>query len=147
MSLTNEDLQAIAQLLQPIQSDVQNMKADVQNMKVDVQNMKADVQNMKADIQNMKADIQEVKGRVENVEKDVQNVERHLTGVELMLENETNHNIQLLAENHINLIDKLNQAIKVADKTLMYEVQLSSVKFRVDSLEKEMAKVKKEIAL
>ncbi len=133
MSLTNEDLQAIVRLLKPIQSDMQEVKSRMENVE----------QRMKT-IEN---DIREVKSCIENVENNVQNVERHLTGVELALENETNHNIQLLAENHMNLIDKLNQSIKVADKTLMYEVQLSSVKFRIDSLEKEMAKVKKDMAL
>ncbi len=133
MSLTDEDLQAIARLLKPIQSDIQEVKGHMENVE----------QRMKT-IEN---DIREVKSCIENVENNVQNVERHLTGVELALENETNHNIQLLAENHMNLIDKLNQSIKVADKTLMYEVQLSSVKFRIDSLEKEMAKVKKDMAL
>ncbi|MCI8718466.1 MAG: hypothetical protein HFH64_09945 [Lachnospiraceae bacterium] len=133
MSLTDEDLQAIARLLKPIQSDMQEVKGHMENVE----------QRMKT-IEN---DIREVKSCIENVENNVQNVERHLTGVELALENETNHNIQLLAENHMNLIDKLNQSIKVADKTLMYEVQLSSVKFRIDSLEKEMAKVKKDMAL
>ncbi len=133
MSLTDEDLQAIVRLLKPIQSDMQEVKSRMENVE----------QRMKT-IEN---DIREVKSCIENVENNVQNVERHLTGVELALENETNHNIQLLAENHMNLIDKLNQSIKVADKTLMYEVQLSSVKFRIDSLEKEMAKVKKDMAL
>ncbi len=133
MSLTDEDLQAIARLLKPVQSDMQEVKGRMENVE----------QRMKT-IEN---DIREVKSCIENVENNVQNVERHLTGVELALENETNHNIQLLAENHMNLIDKLNQSIKVADKTLMYEVQLSSVKFRIDSLEKEMAKVKKDMAL
>lgn len=133
MSLTDEDLQAIVRLLKPIQSDMQEVKGHMENVE----------QRMKT-IEN---DIREVKSCIENVENNVQNVERHLTGVELALENETNHNIQLLAENHMNLIDKLNQSIKVADKTLMYEVQLSSVKFRIDSLEKEMAKVKKDMAL
>ncbi|MEY8328705.1 hypothetical protein AALB81_05080 [Lachnospiraceae bacterium 48-33] len=133
MSLTDEDLQAIARLLKPIQSDMQEVKGHMENVE----------QRMKT-IEN---DIREVKSCIENVENNVQNVERHLTSVELALENETNHNIQLLAENHMNLIDKLNQSIKVADKTLMYEVQLSSVKFRIDSLEKEMAKVKKDMAL
>lgn len=133
MSLTDEDLQAIARLLKPIQSDMQEVKGHMENVE----------QRMKT-IEN---DIRVVKSCIENVENNVQNVERHLTSVELALENETNHNIQLLAENHMNLIDKLNQSIKVADKTLMYEVQLSSVKFRIDSLEKEMAKVKKDMAL
>ena len=68
------------------------------------------------------------------------------TNIELTLENETNRNIQLLAENHITLIDKLNQSIKVADKTLMFEVQMTSLKSRIDHLEKEVTEIKNNIA-
>lgn len=74
------------------------------------------------------------------------NLERRTTNIELTIENETNRNIQLLAENHITLIDKLNQAIKVADKTLMYEVQMTSLKSRLEHLEKEVAEMKKATA-
>ena len=59
---------------------------------------------------------------------------------------ETNHNIQLIAENHMNLVDKLNQAIHVSDKTLLYEVQVSTLKSKVEHLEKEIAEIKKTIA-
>lgn len=133
MSLTDKDLQAIGLLLQPIQSDMQQVKGCIDNIE--------------QRITMIENDIQEVKRTIGTMENNTQNIERHLTGMELSLENETNHNIQLLAENHMNLIDKLNQSIKVADKTLMYEVQLSSVKFRIDSLEQEMESIKKEITL
>lgn len=73
-------------------------------------------------------------------------IERRTTNIELTIENETNRNIQLLAENHLTLIDKLNQAIKVADKTLMYEVQMTSLKSRLEHLEKEVAEMKKATA-
>jgi len=76
----------------------------------------------------------------------IENLEQRITNIELTIENETNHNIQLLAENHITLIDKLNQSIKVADKTLMYEVQMTSLKSRIDLLEKEMVTIKNQIA-
>lgn len=69
-------------------------------------------------------------------------IERRTTNIELTIENETNRNIQLLAENHITLIDKLNQTIKVADKTLMYEVQMTSLKSRLELLEKEVSNLK-----
>ena len=69
-------------------------------------------------------------------------IERRTTNIELTIENETNRNIQLLAENHITLIDKLNQAIKVADKTLMYEVLMTSLKSRLELLEKEVSNLK-----
>lgn len=76
----------------------------------------------------------------------LEKLEQRTTNIELTIENETNRNIQLLAENHITLIDKLNQSIKVADKTLMYEVQMTSLKSRVDLLEKELASIKSQIA-
>ena len=40
MALTNDDLQAIAQLIQPLKDDMQDMKDDMQGMKDDMQNMK-----------------------------------------------------------------------------------------------------------
>lgn len=97
-----------------------------------MQDMKGDMQGMKDDIQGMKDDIQAVKQKV--------------SALELMIENETNHNIQLLAENHINLVDKLNQAIRVQDKSILYEVQVSGLKAKVDALEKEIAEIKTKIA-
>ena len=84
--------------------------------------------------------------KLNTLESETQELKRRTTNIELTLENETNHNIQLLAENHITLIDKLNQAIKVADKTLMYEVQMTSLKSRLEHLEKEVAEMKKVIA-
>ena len=83
---------------------------------------------------------------LETIYNDMQFVKQKVTSLELRLENETNHNIQLLAENHINLIDKLNEAIKVSDKTLLYEVQVSTLKSKVEYLEKEIAEIKSKIA-
>lgn len=80
--------------------------------------------------------------KLDTLGEEVQELKRRTTGIELTLKNETNRNIQLLAENHITLIDKLNQAIKVADKTLMYEVQMTSLRSRLELLEKEVAAIK-----
>lgn len=101
MALTKEDLQAIAELFEPIKTDMKEQ---------------------------------------------LNNIEQRLTRIELTLENETNHNIQLLAENHMNLVDKLNQAIRVSDKTLLYEVQVSSLKSKIEHLEKEINDIKNKIA-
>ncbi len=69
-----------------------------------------------------------------------------VAGIELHLENKTDKNIQLLAENHSNLIDKLNQAIKVSDKTTLYEIQVNILKSKVEQLERDVANLKKHIA-
>lgn len=80
------------------------------------------------------------------LQDDINTIKQKVTNLELTLENETNHNIQLLAENHMNLIDKLNQAISVSDKTLLYEVQVSTLKSKVEHLENEIADIKNRIA-
>ncbi len=61
-----------------------------------------------------------------------------ISNIELHLENVTDRNIQLLAENHSNLVDKLNQAIPVADKNLTYEVKVNYLLERVSTLEKKV---------
>lgn len=84
--------------------------------------------------------------KVDDLTQRTAKLEQSVSEIKVTLENETNHNIQLLAENHCDLVDKLNQAIPVADKALLNEVQISGLRIRVDSLEKEVAEMKDRIA-
>ncbi len=108
--------------------------------------VKQDVADLKQDMTEVKQDMTEVKQDMTEVKQDVADLKQDVTEMKLSLENETNHNIQLLAENHCDLVDKLNQAIPVADKALLNEVQISGLRIRVDSLEKEVAEMKDRIA-
>lgn len=127
----SQKLDMILSQFQGFQADMEIMKADMQNMKADIQNMKADIQNMKTDIQNMKADIQ-------NMKADIQDLKIRVTNIELHLENTTDKNIKLLAENHLTLVDKLNEAIKVSDNTKLYEMKVNLLTERVDKLEQKV---------
>jgi len=100
----NEKLDFIVQCLTIIVSDVNTLKSDVSTLKSDVSTLKSDVSTL-----NLRFD------KLENQQKAMQ----------LHLENETDRNIAILAENHINIIDKLNQAIPAADKNLIYEVKMN----------------------
>lgn len=74
------------------------------------------------------------------------NLERRTTGIELHIENVTDKNIQLIAENFIELTNKLNQAIPVADKNLAYEVKVNYLVSEVEKLKQEIAELKNKIA-
>ncbi|EOS81991.1 hypothetical protein C817_00162 [Dorea sp. 5-2] len=82
MALTNEDLQAINSLLEPIRNEIKS--------------------------------------------------------IELTLENETNRNIQIIAEGHLDLVHKLDDALKVENEKEM-------LLLRVNHLENELRKVKERI--
>lgn len=98
----------------------------------EIQNMKSDMQDMKSDMQSMKSEIQETK--------------QHTRNIELHLENGTDKNIQLIAENFIELTKKLNQAIPAADKNLAYEIKVNYLIEKVQVLEKEVSELKSKIA-
>lgn len=52
--------------------------------------------------------------RLENVEKEINNIQKEVTGIKVTLENETNRNIRVIAEGHLDLSRKLNEAMRIA---------------------------------
>ncbi|MCI8326772.1 MAG: hypothetical protein HFI37_03245 [Lachnospiraceae bacterium] len=86
---------------------------------------------------------QRLEEKTDNLE---QILERKIASINVHLENGTDKNIQLIAENFIELTKKLNQAIPVADKNLAYEVKVNYLVERVQILEKELAEIKSKIA-
>ena len=128
--------------MKEMKTDMQNMKTDMQDMKTDMQNMKTDMQNMKTDMQNMKIDMQNMKIDMQDMKTDIQDLKHRVTAIELHLENTTDRNIQLLAENHLTLVNKLNEAIKVSSNTYLYEIKVNLLTERVDKLEQEVSGLK-----
>ena len=83
--------------------------------------------------------------KMQDLKLEMQEIKRRTTNIELHLENVTDKNIQLIAENFIELTKKLNQAIPVADKNLAYEVKVNYLVEKVQTLEKEIAEIKSKI--
>ena len=61
----------------------------------------------------MQSEVQEVKGQVQGIEGKARELEGHVQGIRLTLENETNKNINIVAEGHLDLSRKLDEALKV----------------------------------
>ena len=83
---------------------------------------------------------------MQNMKSEMQDIKQRTASVELHLENATDKNIQLIAENFIELTNKLNQAIPVADKNLAYEVKVNYLIREVDRIKEELTELKSKIA-
>lgn len=80
-------------------------------------------------------EITEVKRDVAETKIDVKGVKNKLSGLELHIENVTDKNIQTVAEGHLDLSRKLDDALKVEN-----EKEMLIIKVRI--LEDELRKVK-----
>lgn len=70
---------------------------------------------------------------------DTQEMKQQIKDIQLTLENETNRNIKIIAEGHLDLSRKLDDALKVDSEKEMLLI-------RVNSLENEVRKLKERIS-
>ena len=157
MTLTKDDLTAINQLMlqaeEPLQKNMQNMQGNISELRDDVSNMKGDisvlqenVSELRDDVSVLRGDVSELQGDVANMKGDISDLRGTVVGLQLHLENVTDRNIAILAENHGYLIDKLNQAIPAANKNLINEVKVNYLVEEVEKLKQDMAFLKCKIA-
>lgn len=118
----NQKMDLILQKLGGIEGGLASVREDVRSLQGDMQTLKGDVKTLKEDVQTLKEDVQTLKDRV--------------TNIEITLENETNRNIQLIAEGHLNLDRKLNEALKELQPNTMYHL-------KVNHLDGEVTKMKR----
>lgn len=75
---------------------------------------------------------------ISELKAEVKENSRHIKSIELTLENETNKSIEIIAEGHLDLSRKLDEALKVNnEKEIM--------KLRLINLENEVRKIKEAI--
>lgn len=118
----NQKMDLILQKLGGSEGGLASVREDVRSLQGDMQTLKGDVKTLKEDVQTLKEDVQTLKDRV--------------TNIEITLENETNRNIQLIAEGHLNLARKLDEALKELQPNIMYHL-------RVNHLDGEVTKMKR----
>ena len=131
-----DDVRGLKEDVQGLKEDVQGLKEDVQGLKEEVQVLKEDVQGLKEEVQVLNEDVQVLKEDVQTLKEDVQSVKERVTLFEITLENETNRNIQLIAEGHMNLDRKLDEALKELHPNTMYHL-------KVNHLDGEVTKMKR----
>lgn len=120
--MENQKMDLILQKLGGIEGGLASVREDVRSLQGDMQTLKGDVKTLKEDVQTLKEDVQTLKDRV--------------TNMEITLENETNRNIQLIEEGHLNLARKLDEALKELQPNIMYHL-------KVNHLDGEVTKMKR----
>lgn len=104
--LEKQDIQTIAEIF----------NSSMKPIKEELQDVKGEVLGLKGQVQGVQGEVLELKERVQGVEDKARKLEGHVQGIRLTLENETNKNINIIAEGHLNLSRKLDEALKVENE-------------------------------
>ncbi len=142
----DEKLDIILLEIKDVKQEMGSVKQEMGNLKQEIDGLKQEMGNQKQEMTGLKQEMASLKQKMDDMEKETEAIKRNVISTKLHIENATDKNIQLIAENFIELTNKLNQAIPVADKNLAYEVKVNYLLERVHELEKEMKDLKGKIA-
>ena len=97
-------------------------------------------------LQTITKDITDMKKEMIDMKKDILGLKEETRDIRLHIENVTDKNISLLAENYCNLVQKLDENNKVTDNQLAYQIKVNYLISDMEKVKQEVAEIKKRIS-
>ena len=141
-----QEMGSVKQEMGNLKQEIDGLKQEMGNLKQEIDGLKQEMGNQKQEMTGLKQEMASLKQKMDDMEKETEAIKRNVISTKLHIENATDKNIQLIAENFIELTNKLNQAIPVADKNLAYEVKVNYLLEEMDKVKADVAELKNKIA-
>ena len=127
MTLTNEDLSTIAQLLNTTLDS--KLKAELQPVEDGIRDISQRLEKVDQRLEKVESRLDDVEQHLKKVDQRLDDMDQDLRKVKLHLENVTDKNIQLLSENYMPAAMRYQSATE----------QMETMQDRIDVLEKVVA--------
>lgn len=133
--LEKKDLEMIAEIVREANKPIHE-RLDKMDKRLDKMDERLDKMGERFDKMDERLDKMDTK--LDKMDERLGKVERKTTEIQMTLENETNKEISIIAEGHLDLSRKLNNALKVENEKEM-------LLLRVTHLENEIRRIKQRI--
>ena len=130
-----EDVTGLKQEVAELKQGMSELRQEVDVLKQEVAVLKQDVADLKQGMAELRQEVDVLKQEVDVLKQNVTDLNRRVTSIEMTLENETNKNIKVIAEGHLDLFRRLDEALQM-------EQEKEMMSLRVNVLENDMRIVK-----
>ena len=137
---TKEVLNVVKDMFEVLTGQMKEMKSDLQNQIKEVKNEVAEIKNEVAEIKN---EVAEIKNEVAEIKNEVAEVKQRITKIETSLENETNRNIKLLVDGHIQNANKLEKLDKIEEDVEISKTDIDVIKKAITTHSSQINQLKK----
>lgn len=121
--------------LEGIHQDVTSLKKDVVTLGSRITSVEEGIGDLKTEVCSLKKRMEAVETNALEEKDNLSEIRETVRSINLTLENEVNRNIRLIAEGHLNLDRKLDEALRELQPNTMYHM-------RVNYLDGEVRKIK-----
>ena len=123
---TKEVLNVVKDMFEVLTGQMKEMKSDLQNQ-----------------IKEVKNEVAEIKNEVAEIKNEVAEVKQRITKIETSLENETNRNIKLLVDGHIQNANKLEKLDKIEEDVEISKTDIDVIKKAITTHSSQINQLKK----
>lgn len=124
--MTNgEKLDLLLSQFKVMQDSMDKMQNDIVQIKGDIAENKSGIKALQEDVAENKSGIKALQRDVAENTSEIRALQRDVTDIRLTLENETNRNIMRVAEGHLDLSRKLDEAHKIDNEKEMMAIRLT----------------------
>ena len=132
-------LKCVEEELGGVRKELDGVKGEVNGVKQELNDVRSEVGGVNQELNDVRSEVGGVNQELNDIKRSVAGVEKIVKDVQLTLENETNRNIQIIAEGHLDLSRKLDEAVKIDNEKEI-------LKLRVNRLESELEKTKSRLS-
>lgn len=104
-----------------------------------VKNINSTLNNMNKQFDDVNSKFDDINNQISEMKTDIQKMKNEIREISLTLENETNRNIKIIAEGHLDLSRKLDKALTVENEKEMALI-------RINMMENEIRRIKEKFA-
>mgnify|MGYP000927860600 CR=1 FL=1 len=104
-----------------------------------VKNINSTLNNMNKQFDDVNSKVDDINNQMSEMKADIQKMKNEIREISLTLENETNRNIKIIAEGHLDLSRKLDKALTVENEKEMALI-------RINMMENEIRRIKEKFA-
>ena len=139
ISPLREDIREVRQDMSDVKQDICVMKQEMGSMRQEIDGMKQEIVSLKQDMGVMRQEIDFVKEETGSMRSEVSAVKQRLILIETTLENETNRGIRIIAEGHLDLSRKLDDALRVDNEKELLLLRVTHLENEVHTIKERMA--------
>ena len=143
--LENRDLEQIAMLLEKSAEKTNEKIAGIENKISGIENKISGIENKISGIENkisdMESTISSMENKISDMDEKMSKMQDDILNIQLTIENETNRNIKIIAEGHLDLSRKYNEASTIKAE----EEELALI--RLNTLSEDVRKIKAKLAI
>ena len=136
----SQKLDYLIEQMTGVKAEITEMKEDIAGLKEDVAGLKEDVAGLKEDVAVLKEDVAVLKEDVAGLQERMDKQENEIRYIRTFQENNLEKGIKIIAEGHVMLLRRLNEALKITEDDEM-------LRLRVNVLECDTSRVKEKLAV